>query len=68
MLYRGIEVTYESIPEWCHKFGQQYANQVSRKQPYLTAKWHLDEVVSRSKATSIICGERWTQRATGSMF
>jgi putative transposase len=38
MLYRGIEVTYESIPEWCHKFGQQYANQVSRKQPYLTAK------------------------------
>jgi putative transposase len=26
MLYRGIEVTYELIREWCHKFGQQYAN------------------------------------------
>lgn len=45
MLYRGIEVTYESIREWCQKFGQQYANQVRRKRPYLTNKWHLDEVV-----------------------
>jgi putative transposase len=45
MLYCGIEVTYESIREWCQKFGQQYANQVRRKRPYLTDKWHLDEVV-----------------------
>jgi putative transposase len=45
MLYRGIEVSYESIREWCHKFGQQYAKQVRRKRPYLTDKWHLDEVV-----------------------
>jgi putative transposase len=35
MLYRGIEVTYESIREWCQKFGQQYANQVRRKRPYV---------------------------------
>ena len=28
MLYRGIEVTYETIREWCQKFGQQYANQL----------------------------------------
>lgn len=45
MLYRGIEVTYESIREWCQKFGQQYANQLRRKRPYITDKWHLDEVV-----------------------
>ena len=45
MLYRGIEVTYESIREWCHKFGQQYAHQVRCKRPYLADKWHLDEVV-----------------------
>ena len=44
MLYRGIEVTYESIREWCHKFEQQYANQVRRKRSYLADKWHLDEV------------------------
>jgi len=45
MLYRGIEVTYESIREWCQKFGQQYAIQVRRKRPYIADKWHLDEVV-----------------------
>ena len=45
MLYRGIEVTYETIREWCQKFGQQYANQLRRKRPHLTDKWHLDEVV-----------------------
>ncbi|OWY64082.1 IS6 family transposase [cyanobacterium TDX16] len=45
MLYSGIEVTYESIREWCQKFGQQYANQLQRKRPYIADKWHLDEVV-----------------------
>jgi putative transposase len=45
MLYRGIEVTYETIREWCQKFGQQYANQLRRKRPYVTDKWHLDEMV-----------------------
>lgn len=45
MLYRGIEVTYESIREWCEKFGQQYANQLRRKRPFIADKWHLDEVV-----------------------
>ncbi len=45
MLYRRIEVTYETIREWCQKFGQQYANQLQCKRPYITDKWHLDEVV-----------------------
>ena len=45
MLYRGIEVTYESIREWCQKFGQQYANQVRRQRPYILDKWHFDEAV-----------------------
>ncbi|MBW4641316.1 MAG: IS6 family transposase [Gloeocapsa sp. UFS-A4-WI-NPMV-4B04] len=45
MLDRGIEVTYETIREWCQKFGQQYANQLRRRRPYVGDKWHLDEVV-----------------------
>jgi putative transposase len=27
------------------KFGQQYANQLRRKRPYIADRWHLDEVV-----------------------
>jgi putative transposase len=45
MLYRGVEVTYETIREWCQKFGQQYSNQVRCNRPYVTDKWHLDEMV-----------------------
>jgi putative transposase len=49
MLYRGIEVTYESICSWCQKFAQQYANQIRRRRPKPADKWHLDEVVIKIK-------------------
>lgn len=45
MLYRGTEVTYETIRAWCQKFGQQYAKQLRRKRSFIDGKWHLDEVV-----------------------
>jgi len=44
MLYRGIEVSYGTIREWCDKFRQQYANQLRRKRPFIADKWHLDEM------------------------
>ena len=28
---RGIIVTYETVRQWCLKFGQQYANQLRRR-------------------------------------
>lgn len=45
MVYRDVEVTYESIREWGQKFGQQYANQLRRNRSYVTDKWHLDKMV-----------------------
>lgn len=44
MLARGIVVTYEAICKWCRKFGQDYANQLRRRQPRPGDKRHLDEV------------------------
>ena len=41
---RGVIVTYEAIRKWCHKFGQQYANQLRRRRPRPGDKWHMDEV------------------------
>lgn len=32
MLYRGIEVTYESIREWCQKFGESVTNQDAKSE------------------------------------
>jgi putative transposase len=44
MLERGVVVSYETIRQWCHKFGQTYANELRRRRPRPGDKWHLDEV------------------------
>src|SRR5262245_50395794 len=41
---RGIVLTYETIRQWCRRFGQHYANQLRRRRAQTTHKWHLDEV------------------------
>ncbi len=41
---RGVIVTYETIRQWCRKFGQAYANELRRRCPRPGDKWHLDEV------------------------
>ena len=41
---RGILVTYETIRQWCRKFGPEYARNLKRRQGRLGDIWHLDEV------------------------
>src|SRR5690348_13648156 len=53
LAYRGIEVSYEAIQEWCLKFGQAYANSLKRKRPRPGDKWHLDEVYLKIKGKTV---------------
>ena len=41
---RGVLVSYESIRQWCRKFGPEYARRLRRHQGQLGDIWHLDEV------------------------
>jgi len=41
---RGIAVTYESVRQWCQKFGPIYARKLKKRQGRLGDTWHLDEV------------------------
>src|ERR1700720_2332663 len=41
---RGIVVTYETVRQWCLKFGQTYANELRRRRPRCGDKWYMDEV------------------------
>jgi putative transposase len=41
---RGIVVSYETIRQWCEKFGPSYAARLKRRQGRLGDTWHLDEV------------------------
>ena len=42
---RGIIVTYETIRQWCLKFGQTYANELRCRRPRCGDKWYMDEVM-----------------------
>jgi len=44
MAARGVVLSYETVRQWCRKFGQQYANQLRRRRAQTGDKWHLDEV------------------------
>src|SRR5687767_8633452 len=39
---RGIVVTFETVRQWCRKFGQTYANALRRRRARPGDKWHLD--------------------------
>ena len=41
---RGIIVSYETIRQWCRKFGPDYARRLRRRQGRLGDTWFLDEV------------------------
>ncbi|GHP01119.1 hypothetical protein KSF_111660 [Reticulibacter mediterranei] len=44
MAERGVVLTYETIRQWCLKFGQRYANEIKCRRPHTGDTWHLDEV------------------------
>ena len=41
---RGVSLSYETVREWCLKFGQTYASGLRHKSPRPGDRWHLDEV------------------------
>jgi putative transposase len=44
MAFRGVLLTYETVRNWCDKFGLTYAAQLKRRRPKLGDQWHRDEV------------------------
>ena len=42
---RGIEVSYETIRSWTIKFGPLIAQNLKRRRPAPSPRWHLDEMV-----------------------
>ncbi|WP_207387363.1 IS6 family transposase [Legionella rowbothamii] len=43
LLYRGIDVSYETIRQWCIKFGPHFKSVIKKRAPRASDKWHLDE-------------------------
>ena len=66
MLQRGVVVSYETIRQWCAKFGPGYAAGLRRRQPRPGDKWHLDEVFLTINGRRTTCGGPSTRTATSS--
>ena len=58
---RGVSLSYETVREWCLKFGQTYANGLRHKSPRPGDRWHLDEVFL--KITDILVQTRSDKKA-----
>ncbi|MGK0373259.1 MAG: putative transposase [Glaciecola sp.] len=41
---RGIAVSYETVRNWCNKFGQRYCSQIRKSRGQLGDTWYLYEV------------------------
>ena len=48
---RGVDVSYESVRYWWHRFGSQFACQIKKRRAEgmqsSNWKWHLDEVFAK---------------------
>ena len=41
---RGIEVSHETLREWCIKFATLFTEELRHREPRRGSRWHLDEV------------------------
>jgi putative transposase len=44
LLERGVTVSYESVRNWCDRFGPQFAHRAKAARGKTGSTWHLDEV------------------------
>jgi putative transposase len=48
----GIMLTYETVRQWCLKFGQTYANELRRRRPRCGDKWCIISIIGGEKKRS----------------
>lgn len=47
MFARGVELSYESIRNWCLKFAWKFADNLKSRQPARADKQHFDQMVTK---------------------
>ena len=55
---RGIEVSHETLRDWCIKFGPLFVEELRHREPRRGSRWHLDEV-----CTTVDGVRHWLWRA-----
>ena len=47
MAERGVDVPYETLHKWVHKFGSLYANRIKARSERPSHVWYLDEIYTK---------------------
>ena len=55
---RGIQVSHETLREWCVKFGSFFAEHLRHREPRRGSRWYLDEM-----CTTVDGVRHWLWRA-----
>ncbi len=63
---REIIVSYETVRQWCRKFGPEYTRKLKRRQGGWAMCGTWTRYSSRSGASGDTCGELWTKTGTRS--
>jgi putative transposase len=60
---RGIDVSYETVRRWAHRFGSAYARRIRVRRRRCSGRWHLDEVFIRIGGKVTTSGALSTMKA-----
>jgi transposase-like protein len=60
---RGLDVSYETVRRWVLKFGPLFAQELARRRPRPSSRWHLDEMPGSLPASSSGFGARLMTKA-----
>ena len=58
LFQRGIQVSHETIRDWCDKFAPTITKELRKREPRCGSRWHLDEVCVKIKGV-----KHWLWRA-----
>ncbi|MFC3859482.1 IS6 family transposase [Deinococcus antarcticus] len=58
LFQRGIQVSHETIRDWCDKFSPNLSKELRKREPRRGSRWHLDEVCVKIKGV-----KHWLWRA-----
>jgi transposase-like protein len=63
---RGLDVSYETVRRWVLKFGPMFAQELRRRRPRPTSRWHLDEMAVMIAGPAVLALARGRRRRRGS--
>jgi putative transposase len=54
LLFRGIDLSHETVRNWCYKFSSHFESVIKKRKYQVKDKWHLDEMTIKINGEQFI--------------